>query len=64
MNNKRTLVNFYKDIVLVTRVQIFCTALFTNNNIKVEIESNDFLTDPPKSVLCVRLKISDIQKYI
>ena len=27
-NNKRTLVNLYKDIVLVTRVRIFCTALF------------------------------------
>ena len=35
INDKRTLVNFYKDIVLVTRVRSFCTALFTNNNIKV-----------------------------
>ena len=30
MNNKRTFVNSYKDIVLVTRVHIFCTALFAN----------------------------------
>ena len=35
INNKRILVNLFKDIVLVTRVRIFCTALFTNNNIKV-----------------------------
>ena len=39
MNNKtKTLVNLYKDIVvLVTSVRIFCTTLFTNNNIKVVI---------------------------
>ena len=40
MNNKRTLVNSYKDIVLVTRVRIFFTKLFTNNNIKVVIQTN------------------------
>ena len=45
MNNKRTLVNLYKDIVLVTSVRIFCTTLFTNNNIKVMIQINAFLTD-------------------
>ena len=27
INNKRTLVNLYKDIVLVTLVRIFCTTL-------------------------------------
>ena len=45
MNNKRTLVNLYKDIVLVTRVRIFCTTLFTNNNIKVVIQIHTFLMD-------------------
>ena len=34
MNNKRTLVDLYKDIVL-----------FTNNNIKVVIQMNAFLFD-------------------
>ena len=43
MNNKRALVNLYKDIVLVTHVRIFCTALLTNNNIKVVIQINAFL---------------------
>ena len=43
MNKKRALVNLYKDIVLVTRVRIFCTALFTNNNIKVVIQIDAFL---------------------
>ena len=38
MNKKRALVNLCKDIILVTRVRIFCTALFTNNNIKVVIQ--------------------------
>ena len=42
MCNKRTLVNLYKDIVLVTRVRIFCTTLFTNNNIKVMIQMHTF----------------------
>ena len=28
MNKKRALVNLYKDIVLVTRVRIFCNALW------------------------------------
>ena len=43
MNKKRALVNLYKDIVLVTRVRIFYTALFTNNNIKVVIQIDAFL---------------------
>ena len=43
MNNKRKLVNLYKDIVLVTRVRIFCKALFTKNNIKVVIKIDAFL---------------------
>ena len=28
INDKRTLVNLYKDIVLVTRLRIFCATLF------------------------------------
>ena len=47
MNNKRSLVNLYKDIVLVTRVRIFCMALFTNNNIKVVVQIDAFLPHPP-----------------
>ena len=43
INNKKTLVNLYKDIVLVTRVRIFCTTLFTNNNIKIVVKSHTFL---------------------
>ena len=43
INNKRTLVNLYKDIVLVTRVRIFSTALFTSNNIKLVIQIDAFL---------------------
>ena len=31
------------DIVLVTRVRIFCTTLFTKNNIKIVIKSSTFL---------------------
>ena len=46
MNKKRALVNLYKDIVLVTRVRISCTALFTNNNIKVVIQIDAFLAHP------------------
>ena len=38
ISNKGALVNLYKDIVLVTRVRIFCTTLFINNNIKVVIQ--------------------------
>ena len=49
INNKRKLVNLYKDIVLVTRVRIFCTTLFTNNNIKVVIQINAFLMDHAKN---------------
>ena len=48
INNKRTLVNLYKDIVLVTRLLIFCTTLFTNNNIKVVIQMHAFLFDRKK----------------
>ena len=44
MRNKRALVNLYKDIVLVTCVCIFCTTLFTNNNIKIVIQSSTFIT--------------------
>ena len=43
MNYKRKLVNLYKDIVLVTRVHIFCTTLFINNNVKIVIQKNTFL---------------------
>ena len=43
MNEKRALVNLYKDIVLVTRLRIFCTTLFTNKNIKVRIQIDAFL---------------------
>ena len=43
INNKIRLVNLYKDIMLVTRVRIFCTALFNNNNIKVVIQIDAFL---------------------
>ena len=42
INNKRTLVNSYKDIVLVTCQHIFCTILFINNNIKVVIQMYTF----------------------
>ena len=40
--NKRTLVNLYKAIVLVTRVHFFCATLFTNNNIKALIQMHTF----------------------
>ena len=39
------IVNLYKDIVLVTHLLIFCTSLFTNNNIKVVIQMHSFLFD-------------------
>ena len=45
MNDKRTLVNLYKDIELVIRLRIFCTTLFTKNNIKVVIQIDAFLMD-------------------
>ena len=45
MKYKRTLNHLNKDIVLVTRVRIFCTTLFTSNNIKVVIQINAFRTD-------------------
>jgi hypothetical protein len=34
MNIRGTLVNLYKEIVMVTRLRIFCKTLFTNNNKK------------------------------
>ena len=43
MNNKRPLVNLNKNIILVTRERIFCTTLFTNNNMKVVIQMHTFL---------------------
>ena len=43
--NKKTLVNLYKDIELLTRLHIFYTTLFTNNNIKVAIQMHAFLFD-------------------
>ena len=43
IDNKRTLVYLYKDVALVTCVHIFCTALFTNNNLKVVIQIDAFL---------------------
>ena len=43
INNKRSLVNLYKDIVLVTSVRVFFMALFTNYNIKVVIQIDTFL---------------------
>ena len=45
LNYKRTLVNLYTDIVLGTRLSIFCTTLFTINNIKVVIQMHAFLFD-------------------
>ena len=42
-NKNKTLVNSFKDIVLVTRVRTFCTTLFTNNNIKIVFKSSTFL---------------------
>ena len=45
MNNKRKLFNLYKYIVLVTRLRIFCSTLFTNNNIKVVIQMHSFQFD-------------------
>ena len=43
ISNKRALVDLYKDIVLVTCVRIFCTTLFTKNNIKIVIKSHTLL---------------------
>ena len=39
------LVNLYKDFLSVTRLLIFCTTLFTNNNIKVVIQMHAFQFD-------------------
>ena len=46
IDEKRTLVNLYKDIVLVIRLCIFSMTLFTNNNIKVVIQMHSFQFDP------------------
>ena len=46
-NTKRTLVNSYKDIVLVTILRNFCTTLFTNNNIIVVTQIHAFQFDLP-----------------
>ena len=54
MNNKRTIVNLYKDIVFVTSVRIFCTTLFTNNNIKVVIQMHTFLIDQKVYILLIK----------
>ena len=40
--NNRIIIIYYKDIVLVSRLRIFCTTLFTNN-IKVVIQMHAFL---------------------
>ena len=45
LNNKSILVNLYKDFVLVTRLRIFCTILFTNNNTKVVTKMHAFQFD-------------------
>ena len=50
INDKRTLVNLYKDIVLVTRLRIFCATLFTNNNIKVVIQMHAFQFYPLQTI--------------
>ena len=42
MNIRGTLVNLYKEIVMVTRLRIFCKTLFTNNNIKIMIQMQAF----------------------
>ena len=55
INNKRTLVNLYKDIALVTRVRIFCSTLFTNNNIKVVIQIDAFLAHL-QCLICLSVK--------
>ena len=51
IDNKRTLVNLYKDIVLVTLLRIFCMKLFTNNNIEVVIQMHAFLFDKREKML-------------
>ena len=56
MNKKRALVNLFKDIVLVTRVRIFYTVLFTNNNIKVVIQIDNFLVHQGKIMIYLKLK--------
>ena len=40
--NKNVLVHLYKDIVLVTRLRIFCITLLTVNNIEIVIQMQAF----------------------
>ena len=42
INNKRTFVNLYEDIVLVTRLRIISTTFFTNKNTKILIQMYAF----------------------
>ena len=57
MNQKRALVDLYKDILLVTRARIFCTALLTNNNIKVVIKIDAFLAHQIFIKICLSLRL-------
>ena len=52
IDNKRTFVNLYKGIVLVTPLNIFSMILFTNNNIKVVIQMHAFLFDQSNVLFC------------
>ena len=54
-NKKKTLVNLYRQIVSVTRLRIFCTTLFTQNNIKVVIQMHSFQFDPLLKLLTPHL---------
>ena len=65
--------NLYKDIVLVTRLRIFSTTLFTNNSIKVVIQMHSVQFDllawyhekcKIKLELLLRLSISVYKSYI
>ena len=52
IDNKRTFVNLYKGIVLVTPLNIFSMILFTNNNIKVVIQMHAFLLAQSNVLFC------------
>ena len=52
------MVNFQKDIVLMTHLRIFCTTLFTNNNKKVVIQMHTFLMD----LICESMKSAKANK--
>ena len=45
IHNKRTLINLYKDIVLVTRVRIFCTYDIVYQQQQKSRDSNACLSD-------------------